>query len=77
MNKESLAQIVLIVLAIYCILGAYLEWDFLYKSKKLNRVIRLFGHSGAKIFYFVIGISIFTIALLDITRVIDIYLLFS
>ncbi len=77
MDKETFTQILFMAAGIFSILGAYFEWNFFYKNRKVQRIIRLFGPSGAKIFYIVIGIIIFSIALLDMTNVIDIHLLFG
>ncbi len=77
MNKEIFTQILFMAAGLFSILGAYLEWDLFYKNRKAQRIIRLFGQSGAKIFYIVIGLMIFTIALLDITHIIDIHLIFG
>ncbi len=77
MSKEIFTQILFMAAGLFSILGAYFEWNFFYKNRKVQRIIKLFGHSGAKIFYIVIGIIIFSIALLDMTHVIDVHLLFS
>ncbi len=77
MDKETFTQILFMAAGIFSILGAYFEWNFFYKNRKVQRIIKLFGPSGAKIFYIVIGIIIFSIALLDMTNVIDIHLLFG
>ncbi len=77
MNKETLIQVLLVAFGVFSILGAYFEWNFFYTSKKMQRIIRLIGKSGAKIFYIVIGAILFILALLDMTHIIDINLLFS
>ncbi len=77
MDKETFSQILFMAAGLFSILGAYFEWNFFYKNRKVQRIIRLFGKSGAKIFYIVIGLIIFSIALLDMIHVIDIHLLFN
>lgn len=77
MNKETFIHILFMVIGIYSILGAYFEWNFFYNNRKAERVINLFGRSGAKIFYIVVGLVLFSIAFLDMTNVIDIHLLFG
>jgi len=77
MNKEILIQILFMAIGIYSVLGAYFEWNFFYNSRKAQRVVNLFGRSGAKIFYIVVGVILFSIALLDMTNIIDIHLLFG
>ncbi len=75
MNKEILTQLFFMAAGLFSVLGAFFEWSFFFNSRKAQRVVRLFGKSGARIFYIVIGILLFSISLLDMLNVIDIHLL--
>ncbi len=77
MKKELIIQVLLVSFGLFSILGAYFEWTFFYNNNKVQRIIRLIGRSGAKIFYILIGAILFTIAILDIIHIIDIHLLFG
>ena len=77
MNKETIIQVLLIAFGLFCILGAYLEWDFFFRVGKVQRIIGLIGKSGARIFYIVIGFILFILSFLDIIHVIYFNLLFG
>jgi hypothetical protein len=77
MNKETITQIFFMAIGIFSVLGAFFEWSFFFNSKRARFAVSLFGKSGARIFYIVVGVILFSIAFLDMIGVIDIHLLFG
>jgi hypothetical protein len=77
MNKETFTQIFFMAVGIFSVLGAFFEWDFFFKNRRAVFVLNLLGKSGARIFYIVVGVILFSIAFLDMIDIIDIHLLFG
>nr|WP_319397717.1 immunity 17 family protein [uncultured Carboxylicivirga sp.] len=77
MHKELLIQIFLIVVGVFTLLGASLKWNFFLKNRKARLIVHLFGQSGARIFYALIGSILVIMAVLDILNIIDLQLLFE
>ena len=77
MNKGTFVHIFFMAIGIFGVLGAFFKWNLLYNSKLTRKIIQLFGESGARIFYTVMGCAIFLIALLDMADIIDVHLLFG
>ncbi len=75
MDKQTFTQIFFMAAGIFSVLGAFFEWGFFFNSRKAKLVTKILGRTGAKIFYIVIGIALFTIAFLAFINVIDIHLL--
>lgn len=45
-------------MGMFSILGAILDWNWFFESRKSAIFVRLFGRNGARIFYIVLGLFI-------------------
>lgn len=44
---------------LFCILGAVLNWDWFFRARKSAMINKLFGRTGARIFYGILGTLFF------------------
>ena len=49
---------------IFCLCGTVLNWDWFFESRKARGVVMLFGRSGARIFYGLLGTVIVVMGIL-------------
>ncbi len=70
--SETTINIIFILIGVFTFCGAWFEWNFFFKSRKAQTIVKLFGMKGAKIFYLVLGIAFFSVGLLDLIGIIDI-----
>lgn len=54
--KNYLAVLIPLALAVYCIISSIFDFDSFFDSEEANPVVRLVGRTGARIFYFFLGI---------------------
>ncbi len=40
----------------FCIAGSVFNWDFFFNTRKASGVAKVFGRTGARIFYVIIGL---------------------
>ena len=40
----------------FCLLGAILNWDWFFRARKSAIIDKLFGRTGARIFYAILGV---------------------
>ena len=59
-----LLTIILVVSGIYSILGAILDWDWFFSSRRAAPFVRIFGRNGARIFYIVLGLFIIIVGII-------------
>ena len=50
--------LILVAAGIFSICGAALDWDFFINSRKARFFVAVFGRTGARIFYGVLGLVI-------------------
>lgn len=48
---------------LFVMAGAYFEWDFFFKHRKAQFMVRVMGKKRARIFYFVFGFIIFLLGI--------------
>lgn len=56
--------ILICLVAVYMIAGAYFNWDFFFESRKARPFVNIFGRNGARIFYGAIGVFGFIIGII-------------
>ena len=53
---EKLGFGLLIVSAgVFCVIGAFQDWDFFMESRRAQLWVSLFGRDGARVFYYILG----------------------
>lgn len=62
--ENILYSILFFAAGIFCLAGAYFNWDFFFNARKSRRIADLFGRNGARIFYAVLGIFIIVMGVL-------------
>ena len=66
-TKELLVTILCIGLGIYVMLACYFNWNHFFESRKARIFLTLFGRTGARIFYAIVGLFLFFCAYKIIT----------
>jgi small neutral amino acid transporter SnatA (MarC family) len=46
----------LVVGGAFSFVGALKDWDFFFESRRAQRLVRIIGRKGAKVFYLVVGL---------------------
>ena len=62
MNALSLMIIVSGVLAIFC---AFMDYDWFFNHSKAKPFVALFGRSGTRMFYIILGIAVIILGLMS------------
>ena len=39
----------------FCIAGSVFNWDFFFNARKAAALVKIFGRTGARIFYIILG----------------------
>ena len=50
--------LILVAAGLFSICGAAFDWDFFINSRKAQLFVTMFGRTGARIFYGVLGLAI-------------------
>lgn len=53
-----------VISGIFSILGAILDWDWFFASRRAAPFVRIFGRNGARIFYIVLGLFIIIVGII-------------
>lgn len=56
--------VIFLLCGLFSIAGAVFNWDFFFDSSKARVFVRLFGRTGARIFYGILGIAIIVIGIM-------------
>lgn len=57
MGQEYFGIFVAFVGGVFCILGAILNWNFFFESRRAYIFVKMLGRTGARIFY--VGLGVF------------------
>ena len=55
---EKVMALVIIACGIFSLCGAFFNWDWYFNNRKARGIVAVFGRTGARIFYAVLGIFI-------------------
>lgn len=55
---EILMGVIIILCGIFSICGSVFNWDWYFNNRKARGVVSLFGRTGARIFYVILGLII-------------------
>ncbi len=58
-------------IGVFSIIASIINWDAFFNSSKAGIFLKLFGRNGSRIFYFLLGTTIFSIGLLSILNIIE------
>jgi hypothetical protein len=61
---ETILYIVVIISGLITLLGAVLNWQGMYKSRRAKSIVSFLGLTGARIFYGVLGLFIVVVGIL-------------
>lgn len=57
-GEKIICCIFFIAAGVFSIAGSFFNWNFFFNSRKAQTFVRLFGRTGARIFYAGLGIFI-------------------
>lgn len=55
---EILMVLIIVACGIFSICGAVFNWDWYFNNRKARGVVAIFGRTGARIFYTILGVVI-------------------
>jgi len=67
MKQSTIFAILFMAIGMFSTFSSLLNWDFFFNSSKAKFILSIFGRQGARIFYGLIGITIFSIGFLGLT----------
>ncbi len=59
MKEAFIAGIVLVLAGLFSLISSFLNWDFFFNSRKAHFFVMIFGRTGARIFYGLLGFILF------------------
>ncbi|MDE5557267.1 MAG: immunity 17 family protein [Ruminococcus sp.] len=65
---ETFAYILFILAGVFSILVSIKNWDWYFNNRKARPFVRIFGRTGARIFYTFIGIFIMGIGIVCLIK---------
>lgn len=70
-TKEIVMSVVMMLIGAFPICGAIFNWDWFFSNYKARGIVNIFGRTGARIIYALIGLLLFGVgAALIITKMI-------
>lgn len=63
---NTIIYIVMILVGLITFLGAVLNWQGMYKSRRAKGIVSVFGLTGARIVYGIVGFLIMSAAILGL-----------
>ncbi len=57
MGKDTLFIVLMLLVGLFCILAAIFNWNFFFEDRKAYLFVKLFGRTGARIFYGLLGLA--------------------
>jgi small neutral amino acid transporter SnatA (MarC family) len=60
---ELFINILFIVVGVFVLIVSIMNWDWYFNSTKAQRLIRLIGRTGSRIFYSIIGLLLVIIGI--------------
>jgi len=61
-NKDLLTIILMTAFGAFAILASIFNWNFFFEHRKARLLMKLFGRTGTRIFYGIIGLFLFFVA---------------
>ena len=68
---DTVLYVLLFIGGLITLLGAILNWTWIYKSRRSKSIVSTFGLSGARIIYSIIGLAIMILSVLSMIGVFD------
>lgn len=68
---ENVLYILLFIGGLITLLGAILNWTWIFKSKRSKSIVSTLGLSGARFFYGIVGLALMILSALSIFGVFD------
>jgi Immunity protein 17 len=65
MNKTILA-IFLILSGLFSLASSYFNWDWYYNNHRARLIVAIFGRTGARIFYAILGLGLLVFGVLTL-----------
>jgi hypothetical protein len=59
MNENILGPILVFVGGAFCIIASILNWNWFFENRRAYIFVKLFGRTGARVFYSLLGICLF------------------
>lgn len=67
----NLPSLFFLIVGLFSMAGAILDWDWFMNSRKARFMVRILTRQGARIFYSFLGLTLFILGLLGTIGVID------
>ena len=68
---EQAMPFLLVGIGLFSILGGVMNWEWYMNNRRAQGIIKLFGRSGARIFYVLLGLALAGVGGAQATGVID------
>lgn len=67
----GIAELFVIVAGLFSIAGAVFDWDWFMNNRRARIIVDSLGRTGARVFYFVLGVAIVVVGILLSTGVLS------
>ncbi|HEV8321267.1 MAG TPA: immunity 17 family protein [Myxococcota bacterium] len=61
-DRSLVVSLVCLGAGAFSLLGAWYDWDFFFNSRRAWLFVTLFGRTGARVFYALVGLSLIGLA---------------
>ena len=68
---DTILYVLLFIGGLITLLGAILNWTWIYRSKRSKSIVKSFGLTGARIIYGIIGFALMVLSVLSMLGVFD------
>ncbi len=72
MTESIIISILLIGVGLFSTIASFTNWDYFFNHRKAKFFISLFGRTGTRIFYAILGIGLFVFGVLVISGIVNI-----
>lgn len=60
----NLFALLLVAAGLFSVCGAAFDWDFFMNSRRARFFVMIFGRTGARVFYTILGVAIMVLGLI-------------
>ena len=68
---DTILYVLLFIGGLITLLGAILNWTWIYKSRRSKSIVSTFGLLGARIIYSIVGLALMILSVLSMIGVFD------
>lgn len=67
--SNTATGILVILMGLFCLAACFFNWNFFFNSRKAYWIVKIFGRTGARCFYALVGIAIVVLGTMGLLNI--------